>query len=530
MSMKKTTVIFAIFSVLVCSCEKYLDTTPSTSVTPEEYLQDETQAQSMLMGIYNLFYDGNRLSPYVFDMMTDNIYTSNVDLGVNEFAAGTQNSMSVWAELKWSADYKAISRANFLISQLNLNNTISDQSKAQLKAEAQFLRAYYYFDLVQFYGRVPLLDENTPKIDMPREEIAKVISFVKSDIEAGINGLASKKDSQRANVGAAWMLKMRVALYEKDYRTALECGHEIEKIGYTLYPSYSNLFLESGHDDPAQNEIIWKVNFDADQISNTVTSIIYSWRSFNVTLEMVDSYFTANGLPVKKIVASDGTEIPADPTYKPRAKSFENRDPRFYDSVLYPGQRYVLVATACDYDFNPRGWRAFTGFIPKKHCNEQLVNLSKDGSDRILMRYGEVLLSMAEAENEINGPAGAYQYLDQLRDRVGMISVSASLPGLSQAAMRELIRNERRVELFCEGQRWADIRRWGIAQDVMKDATGYDYTLLKYVEPMEQDWWKFKVVTVNKRSFNRDRDYLWPIPQVEINANSCLTNDQNPGY
>ena len=100
----------------------------------------------------------------------------------------------------------------------------------------------------------------------------------------------------------------------------------------------------------------------------------------------------------------------------------------------------------------------------------------------------------------------------------------------SQAAMRELIRNERRVELFLEGQRWSDIRRWKIAQDVMKDATGFDYSLLKYVDVSEQDWWRFKVWVADKRTFNEKKDYLWPIPQVEINANSCMTDDQNPGY
>lgn len=526
----RKTALYIIIALGLCSCKGFLDTIPTTSVLPEDYLQGEEEADGMLMAVYNCFYDWNGMSPYVFDMMTDNFYTSNVNLGVNEFAAGTQNALSTWAERKWSTDYMAISRANFLLNQLAATDRISDEAKLGIAAEARFLRAYFYYDLIMYYGRVPLLDENTPMQDMPREDIDKVLELIKADIEFATGNLAAKTGADRASVGAAHMLRMRVAQYENDHGQVIESAEAIEKLGYSLYGDYRKLFLEDGHDDPDNMEIIWKVNFDADQQSNSVTELIYGWRSFNVTLEMVDSYFTGNGLPIKKIVASDGTEIPGDPTYKPRARSFDNRDPRFYLSILYPGQKYIYDAYSYDYDFNPSGWRAFTGFIPKKHCNEHLAIGSKDGSDRILMRYGEVLLARAEAENELNGPAGAYQYLDELRDRVGMITVSESLPGLSQAAMREVIRNERRVELFCEGQRWFDIRRWGIAQDVMKDATGYDYTCLKWVEPNEQDWWKFKVYVVNKRSFNVNRDYLWPIPQTEINSNSCMTNDQNPGY
>ena len=80
------------------------------------------------------------------------------------------------------------------------------------------------------------------------------------------------------------------------------------------------------------------------------------------------------------------------------------------------------------------------------------------------MRYGEVLLAWAEAENELNGPKDAYPLIDELRNRVGMVALTTSLPNLNKTTMRELIRNERRVELFHEGQRWHDIRRWKIAE------------------------------------------------------------------
>ena len=147
------------------------------------------------------------------------------------------------------------------------------------------------------------------------------------------------------------------------------------------------------------------------------------------------------------------------------------------------------------------------------------------------MRYGEVLLAWAEAENELNGPTNVYPLIDELRNRVGMITLSESLPNLTKETMRALIRNERRVELFHEGQRWFDIRRWKIAEKVMVDAIGLDVSKLKWYRNgnVTSDW-KYESIIIDKRSFNKDRDYLWPIPQKEINANPMIKNDQNPNY
>lgn len=527
--------IITILASCLClsSCEKYLDTIPTTSVIPDTYLQSNEEVRSMVMAIYNCFYDYRRLYPYITDIMTDNFYCSYPSLGVNEFATGTQNALSEHVLHKWSNDFLAIARANFLIKKLRGNEAIEEKVRTEAEAEARFLRGLFYLDLVTFYGRVPLINEDTPMEDMPREEISKVLDQCKADADFAAANLTNQTDPQKASVGAALMLRLRIAQYENDHAKVIEMAKAIKEMGYKLYRNYQNLFLEYGQDDPENKEIIFKINYEKDIRTNCVTSTFWGWRAFHVTLEMVDSYFTANGLPIKKIVASDGSVIPADPLYKPRAQSFFNRDPRFYMSILYPGQAFIFDARSTQSTWQPNGWKGYTSFLSRKHSNEHLMTEDNDPSDRIWFRYGEVLLDWAESENELNGPEGAYPLLDELRARVGMISVSESLPGLTQAGMRELIRNERRVELFAEGQRWFDIRRWGIAKDVMHDATGYDYTALRYVpaiEGTEQDWWKFKVYVVEKRSYNEKKDGLWPIPQVEMNANSCMAGDQNPGY
>ncbi|MNN27424.1 SusD family protein [compost metagenome] len=146
------------------------------------------------------------------------------------------------------------------------------------------------------------------------------------------------------------------------------------------------------------------------------------------------------------------------------------------------------------------------------------------------MRYAEVLLAWAEAENQLHGPsAQVYELLDRVRSRVGMVKVSQAMPNISQAVMTEVIHNERRVEFFGEGRRWFDIRRWKIAKAVMVDALGYDKSKLSwYSDGNITTNWQYIPIVVDRRSFNPNRDYLWPIPNEELNANPNIK--QNSGY
>lgn len=531
--MKKILILF-VFMAVLSGCADYLNTVPKDKASPESYLTNETQARSMLAGIYYCFYDDspNYMFPYSFENMCDNSYNQHPWEQSSEFGNGTQTSASWLAEYKWTKNWQAISRANTLIRSIRQADAISESSRLKITAEARFLRAWFYFDLVRLYGRVPLVTEDSPQENMPRAELDLVLNYIRDDISFAIENLDDIKGGEKASVGAAYMLMMRLAQYEYDDKTVIECAKQIQKLGYDLYGDYSKLFLDTGINDAANREVIFKINYAQDIRSSYMTQLWYNWGSFNTTLDMIDSYFTVNGLPIKKIYAEDGTYIPSDDSYS-EDYPCENRDPRLKMSVLCPGDEYRQDGlNRYQLHWTPASWASETGFWPKKGADVTLMNLTNDGGDKILMRYGEVLLAWAESENELNGPAGAYPLIDQLRKRVGMVTLSESLPSLSKAAMRELIRNERRVELFHEGQRWHDIRRWKIAEKVMTDAMGYDPQKLKYypaVGPTTNSW-QYVPIVVDKRSFNKDRDYLWPIPLKEINANPYIKGDQNPGY
>jgi hypothetical protein len=524
---------FYIVLVFLTSCKEYLDTVPKDKASPETFLKDINQAKSLLAGIYNCMYEDspNFIYPYTLENMTDNSYNPNTWELSAEFAKGTHTASSWYAQYKWNKNWLGISRANGLIRGLENASGLSSEQKNAIIAEAKFFRAFFYFDLLNFYGRIPVLDENSPLENPPREDVSKVIAFIKNDIDVAINYLSPGFNGQYANNGAGYMLKLRLAQYEYDHETVIKSAKEIKALGFTLYGDFTKLFLEEGIDDPTNREVIFKINYAKDVRSSYMTMLWYHWNSFQTTLPMVESFFTSNGLPIKDLQAEGGGYISKDPNYN-SSRPFDNRDPRLHMSILCPGYEYRLDAESrYQQNWVPASWANISGFRPKKGADEKLLNTQNDGNDKILMRYAEVLLAWAEAENELNGPLAAYKLIDELRSRVGMITLTESLPQLTKATMRALIRNERRVELFHEGHRWFDIRRWRIAENVMVDAIGLDVSKMKwYSGGNVTDQWQYVPMVIDKRSFNKERDYLWPIPQVEINANPQMENDQNYGY
>lgn len=526
-------ILVMLLGILTGSCSDYLNTIPIDKASPETYLENESQARSLLTGIYNCLYDDsqNYMFPYCYENMCDNSYNPHTWECATEFGKGTQNSNSALTKVKWTKDWQAISRCNTLLRGLASANSLPTSVKEAITAETRFMRAYFYYDLVIFYGRVPLLDEKSSIEDPAREEIEKVMAFMYEDVNYAIQYLPHEFGGEKACKGAAYMLKLRMAQYQYEHEIVIECAKAIKSLGYSLYSDYKNLFLEKGIDDAANKEVIFKINYATDLKSSYMTMLWYHWFSFQTTIAMVNSFFTIHGLPIYDIQIEGGETIDRDPTYDPE-HPFTNRDPRLRLSVLCPGDEYRLDAQARYQEhWRPVNWDVHTGFIPKKGANEALANTLNDGNDKIMMRYGEVLLAWAESENELNGPKNVYALIDELRNRVGMITLTSSLPNLTKSAMRELIRNERRVELFHEGQRWLDIRRWKIAEKVMTDAEGLDVSLLIwYSDGNITPDWSYATMVIDKRSFNKDRDYLWPIPQSEIDSNLKMKDDQNPNY
>ncbi|MEI7527279.1 MAG: RagB/SusD family nutrient uptake outer membrane protein, partial [Mariniphaga sp.] len=138
--------------------------------------------------------------------------------------------------------------------------------------------------------------------------------------------------------------------------------------------------------------------------------------------------------------------------------------------------------------------------------------------------YADILLMYAEAQNEASGPnSSVYDAINEVRARAGMPDVAT---GLTKEGMRTEIRHERRIEFVAEGLRYSDIRRWKIAETVMVNGKGYDSGKLS--DPTDPASWVFEVIDANGRVFSAPKDYVWPLPQSEIQTNKKLL--QNPAW
>ncbi|MGN6493199.1 MAG: RagB/SusD family nutrient uptake outer membrane protein [Agriterribacter sp.] len=538
MKYKFHAIILLLASVCFSCSKSFLDEKPQDFISPDNYLTNEEQSKILLSGVYaSLDFIGTsnenqKMFPLQLETITDDVYDSQPWHNTTEWARGQGNANSPWARWKWDLDFQGISRANVFLDGMAKASFVSPD-KSRYIAEAKFLRAWFYHDLATYYGGVPLillpgdLSNSFPSRNSKEEIIAQVLKDLDEAIPDLPTQYTADEDRGRITKGAAMGLKARVLLYNEKWAEAAAAAKGVIDLKvYNLFPDYQGLFLEQ-NEAGARQEIMLQVHYTPDIMPSFIYYPIGVYPAFAPTLQFVNSYYMQNGLPITD--PQSGFD-PANP--------YMNRDPRLKASVFYPGSRYLNYiigapdpSVSTDSITIPSWLLNESGFRAKKNFDGTLRNIEKEGHNKYYMRYGEMLLTYAEAINESEGPQNAYEAIDQLRRRAGMKTLSEAMPALSKEQMRTVIRNERRVELAFEGVRWADIRRWKIAEQVMVDALGYDNTKLKTYPGdglgTSPDW-QYEPMVIDKRTFNAGRDYLWPIPQSEINANKNMV--QNPGY
>lgn len=336
-------------------------------------------------------------------------------------------------------------------------------------------------------------------------------------------------------------IRMRSALYYGDYQKAKEMAQAIIDLKqYSLEPDYSNLFKVAGQ---GSKEIILAVQYVNSTLELSVIGQMYNngdggWSSIVPTQNLVDVYEMADGLTKEESSSYDPTH------------PFAGRDPRMAMTIIYPGMDWnggvvnTLDKTIDGKDnanYPPSANNASkTALTWRKYLDEQYANgIWNTNACPIVIRYAEVLLTYAEAANELSGPsADIYDKLDLVRERVGMPKVDRTKYA-SKEALRQLIRRERGVELAGEGVRRADILRWKDDNGKMVAETVLNGVLQRVVGTInysEKDPTKRAVIDVNAavtdkkvedRVFKPHHRYN-PIPQSAIDYNPNLK--QNPEY
>lgn len=530
------------------SCTDFLDVAPQDALHPSEAWTSETNAQKFVTGCYDGWEDGGVL--LYMDCASDFGYNNFAWEGYREFGNGTVTAGS--GNSKSFYDFKIIRRCNEFLAHVDEVPFADEAVKNDLIGQVRFIRAYNYFKMNWLYGGVPLVENFTSaeEAQVSRETEESIREFIAKELDE-ITPMLNEMPSERGRIaqGAALALRMREALYYGDWATAKDRAQKIIDMGeYSLDPSYANVFSVAGKDS---KEIILAVQYIANTKGLGVIGQMYNngdggWSSIVPTQQLVDAYEMSNGLT--KDEAGSGYD---------ETHPFANRDPRMAMTICYPGSDYVkmdkstAIFNTLDKQINGENNANYmtaadnaskTGLTWNKYLApiSQYSNIWSSDACPIVFRYAEVLLTWAEAENELNGPSPeVYKKLNDIRSRAGMPEVDQAKYG-TKDKLRELIRRERGVELAGEGLRRADILRWKDASGKMVAETVLNGTLERRVGTVNMDASVDPEMRatidpnasaadkkIEDRTFQAFQRYF-PIPQAAMDKNKNLK--QNEGY
>lgn len=555
-------IIYLVFSLFVITSCSDLDLNPLSEGSSENWYSNETEIQMALNDIYR-----SDFWPTDAEDWTDNWTKRN---GTTPITDATLNSEWGTSKDRWGLSYKAIARANTVLSSLERAADVVPEAKLkQFEAAAKFVRATHYGYLVTHFGDVVFFTEILEleeSFTLGRTDKNTIMETVYADFDFAIQNLPESygsNENKLATKGAAMAYKARIALYLGDYQIARDAAKACIDLGvYELYPDFDELFISATKNSseeilgfPRSTELgssIWTAN----HISRTAGG----WGQSDPSWDLLCSFLCTDGLPIDE-----------SPLYDPQ-NPFDNRDPRCAGTIVefgtphlgfiyepHPDSLEVLNLKTGNKQFNHdtrtnKFYASFNGLLWKKGVDEDWSDDKKAQNTKILMRYADVLLMYAEAKIELNEiDATVLDAINQVRARAYKVAVDATseYPAVTttdQAELRKQLRIERRMELAWEGTRYMDIIRWRIAENVLtKDIYGLvDEAKEKLVDA---DLWFFpgtpeidedgapdftpmynagliKLLAV--RDFDATKQYLWPIPAKEILINENLT--QNPGY
>jgi hypothetical protein len=543
----------SLFLVLVGSCNQdILDKVPKDSLTEDIIWSDPNAASQFVYAIYGAVnsgfdrnYDGWAKGLYILDAGSDDAenainWTSADLLNTGDFQP--TSNVPFWTV--WPDAYRLIRAANQALE--NLDKLEDEELATQLKAETLFLRAYLYHDLLRFYGLnssggeatgVPIIDRTLTPDDDPQEFTQRdtyddVVDFIVNDLDTAIPDLLtqSEADYGRATVGAAYALKGRVLLYAERWAESATASQQVINSGeYSLYPDYQNIFLDENNE-----EVVWVKKFelpDKTHQSNAGGTSGAGWDVYNSPRSFVgpnDAGWVGN-CPTQNFVDAyemvDGQAQDVSPLFDP-ANPFDNLDPRFDATVVHDGSEFrgevMEMYPGGKHDLP--GANTPTGYYTRKFHREDVPVYTLAGDqDWLFIRYAEVLLNYAEAQNEASGPDGSvYDAINEIRARPS-VNMPALPVGLNQADMRTRIRNERRIELVYEEHRYYDIRRWRIAENVVNgpmegiEMTSYDFEDDGVVDSVGYTRFEFETRTFPQKL------YVMPIRQSEMDKSPGLT-------
>jgi starch-binding outer membrane protein, SusD/RagB family len=504
--MKKILLISVVFLATGCS-KSFLDRVSPVQLSEESFWLSEKDATLGINGIYDVLQDrilysgslnGTAGLP-MYDGFGDNAFNSYQYEGPGFFMSANIDPSYYFFKDFWAALYKGIGRANIAIEKItNMPaSAISDASRKNLIAQAQFLRALFYSHLAVYFQDAPLIlkFQKVEESYVPKNTYQEIMTQVVKDLKDAADVLPVSYPAAQygyATKGAALGLLARVSLYNKDYQTVLDATATIQTLGYVLNANYAPLFTESGENS---KEIIFAARFLTSNVSDNTELFSATFTG----VPKVDQQPMPN--LVKDYYCTDGKPITSSPLYNATTPK-NNRDPRLSASIYFKNDVFIT-------DIN----RVFTGntatgYGQRKYIRSSGAVSSAGGQDFYILRYADILLMRAEALIELNQLTGVTALINQVRARVSMPSVETAEGAVqTQASLRAILRHERRVEFAFEGLRFFDLKRWGTVQEAFQRASA-------------------DVIPGYNVTYRAEKSMIFPIPQSELVNNSSLV--QNP--
>jgi len=472
-------------TLFTISCsEDFLDVPPQAEQPSEQFWQN---AEDALKAV-NAMYANLRSWPQVAfaAIAIESLGSDNTEKGSSPSDATFLNNFDNYTATAtegqildfWTGQYQSINFANQVLD--NVPGIQMDENlKNRYLAEAKFIRALAYFRLVRAFGGVPLrlnVPADASEYNLPRETRENVYAAIERDLTdaaAVLPASYSGIDIGRATKGAALALHAKVSMYQGKWEQVLMLTNEVMTLGYSLFPSFEGLFrVENENNQESIFEIQAELILGNPAASNS-------------------QYSQVQG--VRGTVAGWGFNVPTDDL----AAAFEPGDPRRDATIIFRGettpQGDAIPPTGDNPMYNQKSYVPFS----------QIIAGYTEGSQQNIrwLRYADVLLMNAEANNELGNPAPALEALEQVRARArgGDPSILPEVTTTDQNELRQAIWHERRVELAMEFDRYFDVIRQGRGEEVFG--------------PL--GW--------------QPHNEVWPIPQREIDLSAGVL-EQNPGY
>ena len=556
-----------------------LETYPGDKVNEGTFYKTGDHAHQGLMGIYGML----RLNEaygyqFCFDHLGDIAYGYNYYMMF--LATYTDRDGTIQAH--WQTFYDGIHRVNtFIRSVKGMRGIITDEQINEYVAEAKFLRAMFYFSLTDLFGGVPYYDESTNvneefmNLKQPRSSLEEVRAHILEDLDEAIKYLPvehAASEYGRATKGAAYALRGKVHLYDKEWQSAINDFEEIvynksNNYGYDLDDDYARVFkLYNGAKSPETVFSIQNKSGVGTEYGMQIQALMgcrgaygSCWNNTVPSTQLVDMYEFKDGRPFnwdeifpgynamtpeqrKELlsVEMDGSGTIVGLREADTAKilsAYTCRDPRLMATVIVPYSHYmgnigrttnVDLIFALDHNLsgnanggtiqNNAGWVSYLyrKFVTEGDQGGAISNRLHTPFAFPLIRFADVLLMLSEAYNEAGQLDKAVTEFNKVRARVGMPGLNSGPAWMvvsNKEQMAERIRKERAVEFAGEGLRFSDLRRWGyeIAHKTLNNVDAVNI----YGEPIYTHLFT-------------ERDMLWPIPGVERERNKELT--QNPGW